>query len=107
MKYLTGHLLCVSTLVETTEIPVLTLPLQVAFCLGLGCADDCCITGSQVGMGMVTLFCSVGIWPRYDPSDSGWVIGLRRAVFRVILGFDLVLGLNFDVKESSRHQNWA
>lgn len=56
---------------------------------------------------MVTLFCSVGIWPRYDPSDSGWVLGLRRAVFRVILGFDLVLGLNFDVKESSRHQNWG
>lgn len=50
MKYLIGHLLCVSTLVENTKIPVLTLPLQAAFCLGLGHADNYCITGSQVGM---------------------------------------------------------
>lgn len=44
---------------------------------------------------MVPVFCSVGIWHRSDPSNSGWVKGLRKAVFRVILGFDLVLYQKF------------
>lgn len=52
-------------------------------------------------------FRSVGIWPRSDPSHSGWVRGLRRDVLKVILGFDLVVDLNFDIKESSRPQNWG